>query len=119
MTDTDRVTGTIVFPANLAGPRRATVYVRVEDVSLADASATTLAESVMRDVPVPPTPEPILSFSVPVPSFDPRARYSVLVLVDLDGDGQVGTGDLISTQSHPVLTRGFPAVVTIPLTLVG
>ena len=33
---------------------------------------------------------------------DPRADYSLRVLVDMDGDGQIGRGDFINTVSYAV-----------------
>lgn len=116
MSNPTLVTGEIIFPDS-GPPAVATIYLRVEDVSLADAPSRTVAEDVRRDVQAPP-PGGRLAFSLAVPAVDPRARYSVRVHVDLDGDGRVSRGDLISTQSHPVLTHGAPDHMLVPLTRV-
>jgi hypothetical protein len=44
---------------------------------------------------------------------DNLARYTVRVLVDVDGDGRIGSGDYLNTESYPVLTRGYPDRVVI------
>jgi hypothetical protein len=41
--------------------------------------------------------------------------YSVHVHVDVSGSGQVEIGDLITTQTYPVLTHGFPDRVEVTL----
>jgi hypothetical protein len=50
---------------------------------------------------------------------DERKRYSVRVLIDLDGDGAISRGDYISTTDHPVLTGGHPWNVVINVERVG
>jgi hypothetical protein len=50
---------------------------------------------------------------------DPRARYEVSVLVDLDGDGETSVGDYRNTVSYPVLTRGFPDEVEVRAKRIG
>jgi hypothetical protein len=39
----------------------------------------------------------------------------VRVHVDVSGSGEVEKGDLISTQSHPVLTRGHADQAAVPV----
>ena len=86
-----------------------TVRVRLEDVSRADAPARVVAEAVVREArlaaPVP--------FALRAPAVDERARYVVRAHVDVDGDGAVGLGDYVSTQSTPVLTHGAPRRVEV------
>lgn len=93
------VTGTIIFPAGLPAGAPATVVARIEDVSRADAPATVLSSVTLSGATIPPPPGEQVVFSIPVPDYDPRMRYSVRVHVDRDGDGQVTVGDLVSTSS--------------------
>jgi uncharacterized lipoprotein YbaY len=94
----------------------ATVYVRVEDVTEADAPAATVAEEVLRAVELPAGGGTLHAVvRIPEDRVQQNARYSVRVHVDADGDGKVSGGDWISTQSHPVLTRGQPRSATVPL----
>jgi uncharacterized lipoprotein YbaY len=85
--------------------RAVVVRVRVADVSREDAAATVVGEAERRDVPLEPGGR--LSVTVPVTAeVDPRGRYALQVHVDADGSGRFGSGDLVSTERVPVLTRG-------------
>jgi hypothetical protein len=91
--------------------------VTVEDATEADASSTVLAETVLEDLD--PATAPVAE--IDVPDVSPHAVVIARVQVtpgrrDLGG---VEVGDLISTQSHPVLTRGHGDSVVVPLTKVG
>ena len=59
-------------------------------------------------------------FDVDVPSglIEERAHYTVRVHVDVTGTGVVERGDLVSTQSHPVLTGGRPDEASVPVKVV-
>lgn len=88
------------------------VVVRVEDVSRADAAARVVGE--VRVEPGAGLPgRALLPVAVPVREVDERASYAVRVHVDVDGDGQVGDGDYVSTQRYPVLTGGHPDAATV------
>lgn len=112
------VTGTIPFPAALPAGPPATISVRIEDISRADAPATVHAAVTLAGVPIPPSLDAPVTFAIPVASFDPRARYSVRVHVDRDGDGRVSQGDLVSTSLNSVLTQGGGTSVMVPLSVV-
>jgi putative lipoprotein len=111
------ITGTILFPDDVPADPAATIVVRLEDVSHADAPATIVSSVSVTDVTITPASDPV-TFSLPVDSFDPRARYTVRVHVDRDGDGEVSKGDLISTSHIPVLTQGGGTTVQVPVELV-
>ena len=87
------------------------VYVRVEQVSLADAPAEIVAQSVLHDVRL--TEPHRIDLEVPQP--DPRQRYAVRVHVDTTGSGEVGAGDYVTTRSYPVLTHDQPSQVSVQL----
>lgn len=112
------ITGTIIFPAETPAGSAATIIIRLEDVSLADAPAILLASTTLDDVSVPPVAGTAVSFALPVAEFDPRARYTVRVHVDRDGDGRISKGDLVSTTHVPVLTQGGGTDVHIPVEIV-
>jgi uncharacterized lipoprotein YbaY len=107
------VTGTIVFEEQVAAFAGATLMVRLEDVSHADAPATVFAEHVELHVSFDPRRTSELKFELDGPEPDPRAQYVLQVHVDVDGDGVVSLGDFINMQSYPVLTFGHPRRVTI------
>jgi hypothetical protein len=88
------------------------------DVSRAGAASPVVAETVLRDVRLDRAAKEGIDFRIPVSQIDPVAHYSVRALIDLDGDGRASVGDYVSTQSHPVLTRGHPDRVEILVRLV-
>jgi uncharacterized lipoprotein YbaY len=106
-TSTVQVHGRIVLPEDTVPAEAAAVVVQVEDVSRADAPSVVIAEHRQLDVPL--EAGGVLPFAVDVPAdrVDPRASYSVRVHVDMSGSDSVEVGDLVSTQSYPVLTRGY------------
>ena len=101
MSPTGRVRGTIDV-AGLHSPLSGvSVYVRLEDVSRADAVAPVVAQQVMRGVNIGGQSSR-LTFEIPDAPRRPDAEYGVRVHVDVDGDGQVSVGDFTSTQSYRV-----------------
>jgi uncharacterized lipoprotein YbaY len=96
------------FEAGDEPPKPATVLVRIEEVSRADAPSRVVAEG--RCVVDRGSRTQLLLHR---PAIDHRAHYSVRVHVDIDGDGEPGVGDYVSSQSHPVLTYGAPTEVDV------
>ncbi len=108
-----QVSGVIALTGWRGETGPATVYVRVLDTSRADAPARRIAEAVRPVARLDAVVRDGLPFSIALESLDPRARYEVDVLVDLDGDGKISAGDYLSTQAYPVLTRGYPDRVDV------
>jgi uncharacterized lipoprotein YbaY len=98
-------------------PDSARARVTVEDASLADASSQVLGEAVLDGLS---TEEPA-SAEIAVDDVDPRADIIVRVHVSRDGDPSraIAEGDLITTQSHPVLTHGHGDSVVVRPQAVG
>lgn len=109
-----RVVAHIELPEEGLPDRATTLRVVIEDVSRADAAAEVVAEQVLEDVPLRGVAA--LDVAIDVESVDTRQRYACRVHADIDGSGRVSSGDLISTQSHPVLTQGAGDTTTVPLT---
>ena len=112
-----RVSVQIQWPDGVDLPPGARARVTVEDVTEADASGRVLGETVLEGLS---TGTPAVA-EVDVPDVEPQALVVARVQVtpvrrDLAG---IEEGDLISTQSHPVLTRGHGDSVVVPLTKVG
>ena len=105
------VCGEIVFdspPGSLSG---ATIWIRLEDTSLADAPAEVVSERVLTDLPARLAVDERIPFSLCGPEPDPTASYSLNVHVDLQGQGKINPGDYINMASYPVLTFGYPDYV--------
>jgi uncharacterized lipoprotein YbaY len=97
-----RVIGSVYVNARAQVFQSATVHVRVEDTSLADAPAKLVGEQVFEKA----CSTSNLFFSIEVEPVDEKARYTVSVHIDVDNDGCVSKGDYVSTESYPVLTGG-------------
>jgi putative lipoprotein len=109
------VRGTIVLPASGVLPESATVRVQIEDVSRADAPSIVVGEQCLVGVQLRSGAELPFTVEVPESQVDHRRIYSVRAHVDTTGSGDVKAGDLVSTQSHPVLTRGYGSEARVPV----
>jgi uncharacterized lipoprotein YbaY len=125
--DRPLVTGQVIIADQTPALADASAHISLEDVSYADAPATTVAETVIPHIRHRPSQlgsgdnrgGTVLSFALRAgpgaPAIDPGNDYAVRVWVDRDGNGRPGPGDLYSDQRYPVLTRGFGNTVTITL----
>jgi putative lipoprotein len=100
------VRGDVVVPEAGAPEEAAELVVQVEDVSRADAPSVVVGEQRLRGVRLPPGGALQFEVEVPADRVDPHSMYSVRAHVDVSGSGEVEKGDLLSTRSYPVLTRG-------------
>ncbi len=96
------VWGDIVFdkPTFFSG---ATAYIRILDVSLADAPSGVVVESILPDLTQSEESAHPIAFSIACPQLDYRRSYALEVHIDVDGDGDVTIGDFISMESYPVM----------------
>jgi putative lipoprotein len=102
--DTRLVRGEIVLPAGELPDQAAEVVVQVEDVSRADAPSRVVGEQRLRRVELLPGGRLAFEIEVPADELDERMSYSVRAHVDVSGSGEVEPGDLVTTQSYPVLS---------------
>ncbi len=97
------LSGTVTYLPRIALPPDAVVQVRLEDVSLADAPAVTLAEQTIptggRQVPLP------FELRYDPARVEPRHRYSLRAEIRDGGGILLWTTD----TSHPVLSPGMPS----------
>ena len=93
----------------------ATIHVRLEEVGALDVAARVVAEQVRPAVALAAEgDEPDLYHAaLEIEEHDPAASYGVRVHIDVDGDGEVSTGDFITMESYPVLTFGYPSRVAV------
>src|SRR5262245_55608773 len=84
--------GTIEFQDVREPVHNVTVYVRVQDTSRTDASASTVAQLALGAVNITPGGRP-LPFKIKGIPKNPSARYTVRVHADLNGSGVISRGD--------------------------
>jgi putative lipoprotein len=99
------VTGSVTYRERMALPPGATVTVRLQDVSRADAPAEVLAEQVI--VPTTQVPIPFVLEYDPA-RIDARHRYSVGARIEVDGKLW-----FVSDTHNGVLTQGGPTQVEV------
>ena len=91
----------------------ATVYVRLMDVTLADAPSTVVEEQIIPDVSIGVEAPVTVSFSIRPVRLDERAAYVLMVHVDVDGEGIVTPGDYVTMESFPVSPIGSSTPMTV------
>jgi putative lipoprotein len=115
---TRTIRGGIILPNTGLSAGTSDLIVQVEDVSRADAPSVVIGEQ--RQSGVSLSGGTVLPFTIEIPAelIDDRHSYSVRAHIDLSGSGEVKVGDLVSTQSYPVLTRGYGNEAEIKVTRV-
>ena len=104
----------INFEETLELLSNATIYITIFDVTMADAPSKMILQRVIRNIDYNSN----LQFRIYGQIPNKKARYSVRVHVDVDGDGKVSTGDFISMESYPILTYDYPNYVSVKVKLV-
>ena len=108
----------IVWPADQTRlPPNARARITVEDVTRVDAASTVVAETSLTDLTL--DEEPVAE--VQVEDADPGA--DLVVRVHVTGGSRRGAevelGDLVTTESYPVLTRGHGDTIRVSPRRVG
>lgn len=86
----------------------------IRDTTLADALHPTVAETTAS---VEDAGGIEVTLELPDEALDPRRRYSVWAHLDHEGEGEIKTGDLITTQEVSVRPEHIDAEpVDVPLT---
>ncbi|TJZ78219.1 hypothetical protein FCG67_09060 [Rhodococcus oryzae] len=96
--DTLTVTGNVSYRERIAFPENAVVTVRLEDISLADAPATLLAEQRIEDATGVPVPFELAAYR---DAIDPRARLAIRAQIEVDGALRWTTDTV-----HPIPVEG-------------
>ena len=82
----------------------ATVYVRLEDISIQDDAGKILVEQVINDVTVDPSDLPTYRYLIEHRELEPKNTYRVRVPLDADNSGDVSEGDFASTAQYSAST---------------
>jgi putative lipoprotein len=102
------VSGTVAYRERIALPPNAAIEVKLQDVSLQDAPAKTVAETVFaaegKQVPIP--------FQLSYNPSDINMAHTYQVLANINVDGKLM---FTTTTAYPVLTQGAPSQVTMML----
>lgn len=102
------IKGAIIFEPVAPDLTHARIYIHLQDTSMADGLATTVAEQILPQPSAVASDDGTVPFQIELASLDPRRRYSISVHVDRHGGNgtQIRSGDYINMASYPVLTLG-------------
>lgn len=101
----DGVQGNIIFDEPVDSFSNATIYLKVEDVSLQDVASVTMSENSIIGVSMDADDIQPVNYLIYHPELEERMTYSLSVHVDVDGDGSLSNGDYYSTWHNPVPTE--------------
>ena len=101
----DGVQGNIIFDEPVDSFSNATIYLKVEDVSLQDVASVTMSENSIIGVSMDAGNVQTVPYLIHHPELEERMTYSLSVHVDVDGDGRLSNGDYYSTWHNPVPTE--------------
>jgi len=101
----DGVQGYIIFDEPVESFSNATIYLKVEDVSLQDVASVTMSEDSIVSVSMDAGNVQPVPYQINHPELEERMTYSLSVHVDVDGDGRLSKGDYYSTWHNPVPTE--------------
>ena len=105
--------GEITFAKTGTSFSGATAYIRLEDVSQADAASKIIAEQIVENISHQQGGDEKVQVSLQSQTLDERASYIVSVHIDVDGDRQVSTGDYINMESYPILTVEHSSQISV------
>lgn len=112
------IEGEITFKSVQNRINGATIYVRLEDISIQDDAGKTLVEQVILDVTVDPSDLPTYRYLIEHRELEPKNTYRVRVHLDTDNSGDISEGDFAWTAQYPASTAvGSSALNTINVTL--
>jgi uncharacterized lipoprotein YbaY len=110
------ITGEIVLPNEASTKRAGAILVEVRDVSLLDAPSTVVANQELRNIFLNPGGR--IAFMVRVPEVPVTRTLSIRVHISLDGSGRLKPGDLLTTASYPVPSKGTPKSIEVPVSVI-
>ena len=112
--------GKIIFDKNnVKSFSGATVYIRLEDVTMQDAPSKLISQQVINNVSYGGGADDIAGHhhhqkKIEFALFDDeivvdaRRLYTITVNIDADNNGKINPGDFINMESYPVITHGYP-----------
>ena len=102
------ISGTIAYRERIALPADAAIEVKLQDVSVADGAANTIAETVFssggKQVPIP--------FQLTYNASDINAAHKYEVVANIRANGKLM---FTTAAAYPVITQGAPSQVTMIL----
>ena len=92
----NKISGKIHFEEPITKASQATIRIRLDEVSRADAPSTTVAETDLTGFELEPGHKPI-NFELTA-ELIPSYRYTLFVHIDFANDGQISPGDYLTQE---------------------
>ncbi|APH39686.1 YbaY family lipoprotein [Methanohalophilus halophilus] len=112
------INGAVTFDSLEEPFSNVTVYITIEDVSLADAPSTIIGQPTLENVSRNNITDSDIPFEINYRTLQEGHTYSLSAHVDVDGDGAISGGDYLSTQHVDVPYSGVESVVEVPVGLI-
>lgn len=113
------IEGAVYFSAISASFSNATVIVRIEDTSRADAPARVISEHRVSGVARSPENRDPVPFAIHLPEAEVVSCCSLRVHVDVGSTGEISPGDYVSTQSYPLRSNSSAPHLRVVVEPVG
>jgi uncharacterized lipoprotein YbaY len=114
MTTAPLVKGEISFDKkNVKSFSGATIYIRLEDVTMQDAPSKLISQQVIKNVSYDSSAaghQKKVKFALfgDRIAIDFTRLYAISIHIDVDNNGKINSGDFINMESYPVITHGYP-----------
>jgi hypothetical protein len=105
------ISGDIILPPDCPIVSGATVLIEIRDVSRADALSTVVAQTRLTEVNLRPGDS--IPFSLIVPEVSEAQSLGVQIHISSGKENKIMPGDLLTTRSYPVPSRGPQGGLTI------
>lgn len=109
------VRGEIIIDKSVKSFSGATIYVRLNDVTMQDSPSKLILQQIIKDASYDSGDisnhhhQKKLEFELFGKIIaDVRRTYAISVHIDVDNNGKINSGDFINTESYPVITHGYP-----------
>lgn len=86
----------------------ATIYVRLLDMSWADAPSKVIAEEVIPNISIKAIRPSSIPFSMRIPELDKSLMYTLSAYINVNGKEEITDGDYITMESFPVTSIDLP-----------
>lgn len=110
------VSGEIALPNDCPKIGGADALIEVRDTSLVDAPSTVIAHTRLKDVDL--EPNGFINFSLSVPEVPDARSLEIRIHISLDRSNSVKEGDLLTTISHQVPSKGSITKMVVPVILI-
>ena len=112
------IEGEITFKGVQSRIDGATIYVRLEDISIQDDAGKTLVEQVIPNVSIDPSALSTYRYLIEHRELEPKDSYRVRVHLDADNSGDITEGDFAWTASyHAFLAVGSSVLNAVNVTV--